>query len=156
MIDGHDAVLKVKPLVGVMKTVTLFDRVTGEIHGTLSAPEQMLEESIPPECDCIDGEFDGAKRRVDVATREVVPYQPPAPDADSVWDAEKEEWFLPLSVAVRRAKNSDIMHKIEELEQKQLRATREILLARGNVTEARQTLETIDDQIALLRAQLEL
>lgn len=58
-----------------MKTITLFDPVTGELGAVLSGHS----DDLPQNVSAIDGSYDGLTQRVDVATRRVVDKAPPPP-----------------------------------------------------------------------------
>lgn len=81
-----------------MKTVSVFELATGIFSGQIiCACLDVISVNIPDGYSYVDGAHDHRRRRVDVATGNVVPYQPPAP-ADSPlcvhrWCPEREEWI---------------------------------------------------------------
>lgn len=129
-------------------TWSFYDPATGELTGrTFSGPESLLEVNTPNGHAAVEGCHDRLARRVDLATGDVVPWQPPQPTADHEWHAELERWVL-NAAAVKRLGTLD---RIVELERSQHRAMREAVL--GSAT-ARDRLLEIDQAIAALRSQL--
>lgn len=76
---------------------SIYDLSTGLFTGvTLLAPPEQLARNIPPGCGVVDGAHDHRDRCVDLATGQVVDYQPPAPADDEqqtwAWDAATRRW----------------------------------------------------------------
>lgn len=120
---------------------SFYDPSTGLFVGRrFSGPAQKLEANTPEGLVAIEGHHDPASKRVDLASGEVVDYAP-AVDATAVAASEAAE---------RRA---NALARIRALEERQHRAVREMSLDPTN-TDARARLESIEGQIAQLRAQL--
>lgn len=143
------------PRFGVPITVTIYEQASGRMLGVLTCSEDQLAANVPAGCGYVAGAHDPANRRVNVATKQVEPYQPPAPDADHAWNAEAERWELPAAVQSARVDRMLALREIELLEAQQARSLREVVLNRGNAATARKTLEDIDDQITALRSKLQ-
>lgn len=76
--------------------------------GTFSGPARDLAANTPAGCIAVPGRHDHLRRRLDIATGQIVPYQPPAP-ADTewqtwAWDAQSESW-LPVPTDAARARD---------------------------------------------------
>jgi hypothetical protein len=125
-------------------TVTLYDQATGAIRGVVSTLRSQLAVNVPAGCGHIEGAHDGSCRRINPATLEVEPYQPPQPDADHVWNDVTERWEIPPArlaqiVAARRRQR-----EIDAIELGTLRALREWAL--GDQT-ALERLQQADDDV---------
>lgn len=73
--------------------------------GTFSGPARDLAANTPAGCIAVPGRHDYMRRRLDIATGQIVPYQPPAP-ADTEWqtwswDAQSESWLPEVTDAAR-------------------------------------------------------
>ena len=138
-----------------MSIVSFYRLDSGEFTGqtfqaSSSAP---IELNTPAGCGWIAGRFDPLSQRVNLETRTVVDWRPPAPDADHEWDADIRRWRKRREAREREAARRRALEKISELEASQARALREVAL--GDTTgEARARLETVDAAIAALRTTL--
>lgn len=137
-----------------LTTVTLYDEVTGDIKGTVTCHAEHIALNVGAGLKFVRGVHRADCRRVNVATGEVEPYQPAAPDADHVWDASDERWTLPAVKIAARLDSADALARIERLERVQQRKIREFLLGDATQTELRAVLRVIDNQIAALRAKI--
>ena len=91
-----------------MMTWSFFRSDTGALIGTTySGPVDALAENTPAGTVAIIGRHDHLRRRVDVATGLVIPWQPPAPPDDAwqtwIWLESEERWIsTPTPAAVAR------------------------------------------------------
>jgi hypothetical protein len=138
-----------------MNTWSVFDKVTGEFIGqTFSTDQQDYQAptDFPDGHGVIEGLHDHLSKRVDVATGEVVDYQPPQPSADFEWNAEMKRWQLTAAAAAKIDGNASARARIAVLENAQHRAVREAMLdPLGGIAR----LKAINDEIASLRPQLQ-
>jgi hypothetical protein len=134
-----------------VKTYSLCDVATGFFTGRrLMMSEDAAKANTPPGQIRIEGAHDPLSRRFDVATGDVVDYQPPPPSRDHEWDATIKRWKLTAVAAKKIEDRSAALAEIARLEASQQRALREIAL--GDETgAARQRLTAIEDEIAGLR-----
>jgi len=129
---------------------SFYHKVTGLFaEHVYSACEPLLDLNTPADHVAIEGSFDPLSQKVDIATGQVIAYQPPAPSADHAWQADVKRWRLLPEVAERQEARRTTLTKIRELEASQGRAVREMLL-----TGDRTKLVEIDTEIAKLRALL--
>lgn len=128
-----------------MRTFSFYDIESGLFHaGTFTTGSanarraaRDLAANTPPGCAAIEGRYDRATQRVDIATGAVVAYERPAAELEAEQRAARD----------RRARQ-----RIEQLERSQARAIRELVL--NNDQKARERLAAIDGEIAELRADL--
>jgi hypothetical protein len=89
-------------------TVSLYSLADGLLTGAeLSGSPEFVAENTPADCGAIDGQHDHTRRRIDLATGELVSYQPPAPASDEwqtwTWDAGAWRWLsVPTTAALAR------------------------------------------------------
>lgn len=138
-----------------MKHWSFYRADTGELTGDrYSAPDESgLSQNTPPGCVAVEGRHDHISRRVDVATGQVISYQPPQPSPDHEWTGER--WRLNPAAQDRARQRRAAQASIDALEAQQPRAARELLLkvaAALNVDGKR--LQALDDQIANHRKRL--
>ena len=76
---------------------------------------------------------DHSSLKVDLATGELVDYQPPQPSADHEWNPQTKRWHQTGAAAAREAARRSAIARIDELEASQHRFVRE-LLALGDLT----------------------
>lgn len=105
--------------------------LTGVVHYCHLAD---LAQLLPAGCAAIDGQHDHLSARVDLATRTVVPYQPPAPADDELqtwlWDATAQRWRpVPTLQALRAQRIAPVQAAIDAQEALQARPLREISVA---------------------------
>jgi len=138
-----------------MRTWHFYDLQTGIFSGRLfsARSETDLQFNTPEGFGAREGVIDWESQRVDLATGELVDYQPPAPDSDHEWVPDARRWVLKLEVADRRARRAAALSQIEALETKQLRSLRELVIDPNN-TDAASRLAQIESEIAELRRQL--
>jgi hypothetical protein len=107
-----------------------------------------IKANTPAGHAAFEGDVDPLAQRVDLATGNLVDYQPPQPSADHEWDASTKRWQLTAAAAARKRTRAAALQQIHALEQSQHAAVRDALLGRGT-----DRLKAIDDQIAELRKQ---
>lgn len=142
-----------------MKTHSFYDLTTGLFTGQTFSCDvadpptyaRLLAANLPPGCASIEGAHDRENYRVDLASGEVIDYQPPQPSADHEWDAAAKRWQLNAIAAAAQVAKEVALTRIQALEASQHRAVREAAL--GDAA-AIIRLRTIDQQIAALRKQL--
>ena len=97
-----------------------------------SGPEYTLGPNIPAECGAVEGRYDHLCQRVDVATGEVIDYQPPAPADDAsvthAWDTQPKRWLkVPTLFALKVIKWSAMKAAAQAADQANIViATREL------------------------------
>lgn len=139
-----------------MRHVTFYHAQTGRLNGLslIVSDDEAIALNTPADHVAIDHpqehQLDHLCQQVDVATGQVVDYQPPQPNADHEWDAETKRWKLNAVVAAKQAQSASALAQIRALEGAQLRPHRELALDPSNA-EARKRLESIEGQIAALR-----
>ena len=146
-----------------MKTFVFFDPLTGLfLDQVKTLNEQFIAQNTPDGSVAMEGQHDHLSKRVDLATGEVIDWQPPAPpDTDLEtfeWDALSEpkrpRWRArPTAKALVRAENAAIVAQIEREEAKQARSIRELTLS-PNSRAAKDSLQAIENKVAELRATL--
>lgn len=78
-----------------MNTYSLYSLETGLFTGcalSCSLDRLMDEVNVPAGCGVIVGVYDHLSQKVDLATGQVVDYQPPQPSSDHVWDISSRRW----------------------------------------------------------------
>jgi hypothetical protein len=133
-----------------MKGYSFYHRETGAIHNKKFSTDavSLLALNTPPGHIAIDGHHDHLSKRVDVATGEIIEYQPPAPSADHEWNAETKRWQPTAAAADLASKRTSAAARIRSLEASQNRAVREHLLG---APAAAARLKAIDAEITSLR-----
>ena len=147
-----------------MKTRSIYNRGTGFFTGGVVAHnDNSVFGKLEPELGEVEGQHDHLSKRVDLATGEVIEWQPPAPpDTDLEtfeWDALSEpkrpRWRArPTAKALVRAENAAIVAQIEREEAKQTRSIRELALTPSSKP-AKDALQAIENKVAELRATLQ-
>ena len=94
-----------------------------------SGPPGWAGAEVPAGLIAIEGRHDHRCRRVDLATGEVVPWQPPAPPDDVLqtwaWDATAERWVsAPTLAAVARDVRAERARRMADADWVTLRAMR--------------------------------
>lgn len=130
-----------------------YDEKTGELSAhQLSGPPSLCPfKNAFPGFVPIEGRYDRFSQRVDLATKQVIDWQPPAPSLEHEWDIASRRWVQHATAAAREARRSAVLAEIQALEATQARAIREAALAYDG---AKQRLQALDDQIIKLRAEL--
>ena len=135
-----------------MTTWSFYDEQTGLFTGRIYSGA-LLKENTPAGCGSAEGAIDHLSQRVELATGEIIDYQPPPPDVDHEWDTVSRRNVLKPEVAVRRAEKAVARTRINELERAQLRPLRELAIDAKNA-EAAARLADIDTEIRRMRATL--
>ncbi len=99
----------------------------------------------------IAGDFDHLSQRIDLATLEVIDYQPPRPSVNHEWSVDTKRWTLTPIASARQHDIANAKAAIAQLELSQQRPLREAML-NPNDGEARQRVANIDQQIVIQRA----
>lgn len=117
-----------------MSHVGFYHRETGAIHQVdlQTSDDSIIAANTPADHIAIKqpagGRLDHLSQRVDIATGEVIDYQPPAPSAGHAWDQASRRWILgPTGLAALNAHNA-ALHLIARAERASLRALREAVL----------------------------
>jgi hypothetical protein len=146
-----------------MSHYSIYDAATGAFTGqeVIANNDHTLRINTPEGCAAIEGQHDHLSKRVDLATGEVVNWQPPAPpDTDLEtfeWDAttrpKRPRWVSkPTAKAIKQAKQARVQERMDRLEAKQARPLRELLLD-PNDAQARAKLAALENQLAELRIE---
>lgn len=135
-----------------MKTWHFYDLTTGLFtrQRLVTSDDALLAANTPAGCGAHAGAVDPDSQRVDLATGELVDWQPPQPSVDHEWNTDSRRWELTPAAAKREAAALDAQRRIEALEIAQLRPLRELLLDQTSQP-ARARLAEIDAEIATLR-----
>lgn len=136
-----------------MKRYSFYHRETGAIHSMSVGATDQNDAALNTPADhiAIDGHFDALSQRVDIATGDVIDYQPPPPSAAHDWNADTKRWQLCPSAQATLDRRAAALAGIAVLEAKGIRAIRELSLS---VPGAVDRVRSIDDQITALRADL--
>jgi hypothetical protein len=128
-----------------------FDAATGLFAGrTFSGEEAHLACNTPAGVIAVPDVTDPESQRVDIASGQLVDYQPPQPSSDHEWNTTTRRWRLTATAQAKLKKRQTALAAIGGLEEaRQPRAVRDALLGRG--TEA---LQKLDGEIAALRQDL--
>jgi hypothetical protein len=136
------------------RAISIYSKETGLFTGrTVSGTgytDELLASHLADGEASIDGHHDHLSRRVDLATGEVVDYQPPQPSSDHEWHAGARRWQLTQTASERLAKRRAALAQIAALELSQARPLRELLRDPTNA-DARKRLDAIEEQIVALR-----
>jgi hypothetical protein len=147
-----------------MKQYSFYQKDSGAIHHVLFQTDDdgQLKNNTPPDHIAIEGAHDHRNKRVNVATGEVIDYQPPAPSDDHEWNAETKFWQVKTAVLDKQNKRSHALYQIAALEASQQRVIRELVLnlagtkvfAEGELSATRDRLHDIDTKIQKFREDL--
>ena len=129
-----------------------------------SGSSEFLPANTPVGSIPMEGAYDWQAQRVDLATGQVVDYQPPVPpdtdDETFAWDAGARRWLASPTLAARkRQRAAPVQALIDAAEVGQDRAQREAVLALAAgaavPAEAAQRLGEIETEVLPLRATLQ-
>jgi hypothetical protein len=140
-----------------MRQFHFYDASTGLFHSSsvvINAPfghEETAQKNCPAGHNIIEGVFDPLCQRVDLATGQVIDYQPPAPSTDHEWNSAAKRWELSPAAQSKAEARAAASARIAELEASQHRHVRDLLL--GSLS-ARPRLQAIGDEITKLTADL--
>lgn len=91
---------------------------TGELLPFKEKPLRGKEPPVPEGCAFIEGEYDHLAQRVDVATGEVIDWQPEKPAGDEYtdheWDEQTKRWVPVLTLAGRKRDAWGAVKRIRE------------------------------------------
>lgn len=137
-----------------MRAVSFYHKETGRLLGNqmLASDDEVLALNTPADHAAIDGHHDHQSKRVDIATGEVLEYQPPRPSDDHEWNDEAKRWQLNAAAIGKLNRNNSARARIAQLENSQHRLVRECALGNSN---SKTKLREIDDEIVSLRSQLQ-
>lgn len=142
-----------------MRTASYYDVLTGVFHrqhfctSSIENFATVAELNAPSGHRWIEGRFDYLSQRFDIASGQVVDYQPSQPSEDHEWDSDLRRWRKRADVVERERIRAETIDQIDQLQLKQLRAVTE-LLANADNAEARKHFDERRAQIESLRAQL--
>ncbi len=133
-----------------MKCVSFYHKETGLFNGTklTVSDDSMIGINTPADHIAIEDFYDHLSQRVDIASGQVIDYQPPAPSADHEWNVTTKRWQLKPEIVAKQAARAQALRSIASLEASQARTLREFALG---VDGAKDRLHAIDQQIAGLR-----
>lgn len=136
-----------------MRTWSFYDQATGQISTRRyrASNDKALESNTPAGYVAIEGQFDHLSQRVDIATGTVVDYQPPQPDTDHVWNAERRRYVKKPEVLAAERRDKAARKRIAEIEASLQRAFREDRL--GDPT-AIDRIRAGNDEIDTLRSDI--
>lgn len=138
-----------------MRTVHFFSLNTGLLSAhslriSSANADAVIKANTPPDHAPIEGVSDPISQRVDLETRQIIDYQPSAPDEDHEWYAHIRRWVLKPDIAKARAEKSAALAEIVAIERSQQRAVRELAIDSTNESARTKLIET-DARIAELR-----
>lgn len=133
-----------------MSTWAIYNQATGRVTKHFGGSERQLALNIPAGHAAIPGRLDPTSQRVDPSTGEAVTWRAPAPSDDHEWSDTRRRYVLKPDAYARKVTNEVTLGKISELERRQARSQRELLLDPQNA-EARRRLGEIENQIVELR-----
>lgn len=136
-----------------MKSHSFADKETGLFSGVhfSTSNSEMLEANTPAGHFAVEGHYDHLSQRADIATGEVVDYQPPRPSVDHEWNDTTKRWEMSAASQAKIDARSAALAGITALEAQGIRAMREAQLG---VAGSQERLAGIDAQIAQLRRDL--
>lgn len=137
-----------------MKIVSFYNKETGLLHdkALMAGSERDIEINTPAGHVAVDGHHDALSKRVNVATGEIIDYQPPQPSPDHEWNGTTQRWQLSAIALDRTNRRTAAAARIRDLEAASVPAMRELLLSGG--VAARQKLQAIEDEIVGIQASL--
>ena len=79
-----------------MRTVSFYHKDTGLFNGAhlTASSSTSVDINTPDGYAAIDGHYDHLSQRIDVETKTVIDYQPPAPSVDHEWNIATKRWQL--------------------------------------------------------------
>jgi hypothetical protein len=95
-----------------MNTYSIYNTSSGLFTGVaIRCNTEHLDINVPDGCSCLLGSYDHLSQKVDVATGEVIAYQPPQPSNNHRWDANTKRWVYvktddDVAVEVRSQRDS--------------------------------------------------
>lgn len=138
--------------IGEAVRYSYYNAKTGAISDfRFSGSEKNAKLNTPAEHVAIAGRLDPLSQRVDVETKEVVDWQPPPPDNNHEWNAERRRYVKKGDVIAAERRDRHARTRIAELEGRQQRALREYTLGDSAAIDR---LRAIDDEIKTLRSDL--
>lgn len=113
--------------------VSIYVLATGLLTGDIYAGDD-IAANLPAGCGFVSGRHDHLSRAVDLATGELVDYQPPAPAGDALrtwsWDSTVRRWLpMPTLVALQAARVETVDAALADIERRQQRPLGDILVA---------------------------
>jgi hypothetical protein len=134
---------------------SIYEVTTGLFTGRqVGCSMQTIAANTPEGCAALEGEYDSLSQRVDLTTGAVVDYQPPQPDDDHEWNAERRRWVKKADVVAREARERRTRALVDAIETGSARAIREALLLVLPEGPEKARLQKIDDEIAALRGDV--
>lgn len=126
---------------------------TGVTHSTTNFNDEWLSIITPLGFGAIEGAYNPRTQRVDLKTLEVVSHSTECPGDDYEWAGDERGWELSVDAQRRADVKHEALRKIVELEQKQLRPMRELLVDPSNQAAA-DIVHQIEEDIKRLRRDL--
>jgi hypothetical protein len=134
-----------------VRTVSFFHKETGALHSNqlICSDDAAVALNTPADHIAIDGHHDYLCKRVDLETKQIVEWIPPAPSADHVWNPETLRWQLSAAAQGKAQARQLAQARIAALRASSIDVMRELLL--GNES-ARARLQAIADEIEMQTA----
>lgn len=138
---------------------SFYDVATGLFApGCVTCSSDHVSANTPAGYAAMQGRFDALSQRVDLATGQVVDYQPPAPaateDVTWVWNADRRRWVARSTLTMnKKARKAPIKEARVALIEQQHDPMRRLLIALatgGTAAAALSNLQSLRDQIKAL------
>lgn len=140
-----------------MRNVTYYHKETGTLHPTsvFASEDSAVELNCPPDHVAIDhpvdAQLDRLSQRIDIASGQVVDYQPPQPSDEHEWHVETRRWRLNIAATAERDAACAARLRITALANTERHLMRRLVLDPSD-SEARHALAAIDDELLTLDA----
>ena len=133
-----------------MKLVTYYDPATGLFRpGHLTTSDDAAVALNARGFVAMEGHYDPLCQRVDLATKQVVDYQPPQPDADHEWNASSKRWVLNAAAQATQHATRAAQARLAELTGQQHALVRRLVLDPSDAA-AREALTALDKEASSL------
>lgn len=93
----------------------------GMIIDSKESDESQLANNVPQGCGYIVDHHDYLSVKVDLGTKELADYQPPAPSADHYWDVISKRWRLSDEVGAAISADANARRELATLDLKAIR-----------------------------------
>lgn len=143
-----------------MINVSFYHKDTGmlnSMHFSTSDP-RLIVLNCPADHLWVDGHHDALSKRVDVATKQVIDYQPPRESIEHIWDDNKKRWVLSPEALERDRVLTNARKRVKELDSASIRLLRDAvlqLMLGQDTTQSYRRLAGIEDELNTLRPLLD-